>query len=87
MEADRSAIYAIYREFLAADEAWSVELRREFGKDAGTARYQTRGEGEPGSALNMAYTKWCDVRFRYDDAICRIVADRYGIEVKPNRAY
>ncbi len=39
----------------AADDAWSAELVARFGKDAGDARYQRRGEGEPGSPLRMAY--------------------------------
>ena len=43
-----------YREFYAADRAWAAELEREFGGDAGTARYQSRGQGSPGSALRAA---------------------------------
>jgi len=38
-----------------ADDAWSAELKRVFGKDAGQARYEPRGQGEDGSALRMAY--------------------------------
>lgn len=41
--------------FQAADDAWSAELSRVFGKDAGTARYQPRGKGEPGSELRRLH--------------------------------
>ena len=41
----------IYRAFLDADTAWSAQLVRCFGKQAGDVRYTTRGNGEPGSEL------------------------------------
>ena len=41
--------------FQDADDAWSLELQRIFGKDAGDARYQKRGEGEQGSVLHCLY--------------------------------
>jgi len=44
-----------YRAALAADDAWGAELRRVFGKNAGEARYQLRGEGVPGSLLRRLY--------------------------------
>ena len=38
-----------------ADDAWQAELVRVFGKDAGTARYQDRGKGEPSSILRKLH--------------------------------
>lgn len=35
----------------AADDAYSAELRRLFGKNAGDVRYTRRGAGEPGTEL------------------------------------
>ena len=32
-----------FAEFKAADKAWSAELKRVFGKNAGDARYDERG--------------------------------------------
>lgn len=42
----------------AADDAWSAELTRSFGKKAGDVRYTPAGEGEPGSALRLAYDRY-----------------------------
>ncbi len=39
----------------AACAAWGIELERAFGKQRGTARYQKRGEGEPGTPLRERY--------------------------------
>lgn len=41
--------------FQAADDAWSEELRRVFGKNAGQARYESRGRGEEGSKLRKLH--------------------------------
>lgn len=41
--------------FQVADDTWSASLRAVFGKDAGQARYEPRGRGQPGSALRRAY--------------------------------
>lgn len=41
--------------FEAADKAWSEELTRVFGKQAGDARYRQRGKGEPGSTLRARH--------------------------------
>ena len=41
--------------YQAADDLWSRALTVEFGKDAGTARYQPRGKGEPGTELRRAH--------------------------------
>ena len=38
--------------FQVADDAWSAELQRIFGKDACNARYRPRGKGEPGTTLH-----------------------------------
>ena len=35
------------REMVCADDAWSNELRRVYGKDAGDARYDRRGTATP----------------------------------------
>ena len=43
------------RPFQVADDAWGDELRRVFGKNAGQARYETRGKGEPGSELRRLH--------------------------------
>ncbi len=36
-----------YEAALAADKAWSAELRRIFGRDSGDARYDGRGISTP----------------------------------------
>ncbi len=41
--------------FQAADDAWSAELKKTFGKDAGQARYEPRGKGADGSALRRLH--------------------------------
>lgn len=41
--------------FQQADDAWSAELHRVFGNDAGQARYEPRGTGEPGTELRRLY--------------------------------
>lgn len=41
--------------FQLADDNWSAELVKVFGKDSGQARYEPRGKGEEGSALRVAY--------------------------------
>ena len=41
--------------FQEADDAWSAELRRVFGKDSGQARYEPRGKGTDGSALRRLH--------------------------------
>lgn len=38
---------AEYRAFLAADRAWSAELHRLFGKNAGDVRYTEAGRSGP----------------------------------------
>jgi hypothetical protein len=41
--------------FAIADQEWGKELQRQFGKEAGDARYTKRGQGQPGTALRTAY--------------------------------
>jgi len=41
--------------FQDADDAWSDELTRVFGKNAGQARYEPRGKGEEGSKLRTLH--------------------------------
>lgn len=43
------------KEFSAADDAWSIELQRLFGKRAGDVRYTKQGEGAPGSELRRLH--------------------------------
>ena len=58
----------LHRAALTTDHAWSVELIRCFGKNAGDARYRPEGRGVPGSALRAAY----DARTAAQEA-CRLV--------------
>ena len=46
---------ALYRAAIAADNAWSDELRRLFGKRANDARYTVQGRGEPGTELHRLH--------------------------------
>ena len=41
--------------FTTADAEWSLELVREFGREAGQARWEPRGRGRPGEKL---HTLW-----------------------------
>jgi hypothetical protein len=41
--------------FQQADDAWSAELKRIFGKRAGDARYTAEGKGEEGSDLRRLH--------------------------------
>lgn len=56
-----------YYTALAADEAWSKELRRLFGKRAGDVRYTKQGEGAPGSELRRLH----DAKLAADRALWR----------------
>jgi hypothetical protein len=62
-------IIELYQAALAADRLWGAELRRLYGKDAGDARYQTRGEGRPGSTLRDAYVGFRDASAAWRDAV------------------
>jgi hypothetical protein len=41
--------------FQEADDAWSAEITRIFGKNACQARYEPRGKGEEGSQLRRLH--------------------------------
>lgn len=47
--------FPITKAFQAADEAWSAELVRCFGKHAGDKRYLPEGKGAPGSVLRLTH--------------------------------
>lgn len=53
--------------FAAADKAWSAELERVFGRDAGTARYQPRGKGEDGSELRRLHDAFTATRIAWEN--------------------
>jgi len=44
-----------YQTALAHDKAWSAELQKQFGKEAGDKRYTKEGMGEPGSKLRQLH--------------------------------
>ena len=46
---------ARYKAFSAADDAWSAELHRLFGKQAGDVRYTKAGKGEPETELRRLH--------------------------------
>lgn len=52
---DKQSRDDIYARAIAAETAWSIQLRKHFGRDACNARYETRGRGVPGGALREAY--------------------------------
>lgn len=41
--------------FQTADDAWSAELRRQFGKQSGDVRYTPVGHGAAGTHLRRLY--------------------------------
>ncbi len=45
----------LLEQFRDADDVWEAALVAAFGGDAGQARYEARGRGEPGTALHAAY--------------------------------
>jgi len=47
--------HAAYRAAMDADDAWSAELRRRFGKNAGDVRYTAKGKGPTGSNLRRLH--------------------------------
>ena len=59
-----AAVDAAYRAAVAADNAWSKELERLFGKDAGDVRYTQQGQSGPTLApLYAAYRRANDAWF------------------------
>jgi hypothetical protein len=55
MANNRFPYTAELKPFQDADDAWSVELQRCFGKNAGQARYEPRGKGDEGSKLRKLH--------------------------------
>ncbi|WP_316224975.1 MULTISPECIES: hypothetical protein [unclassified Bradyrhizobium] len=55
--------------YQTADDAWSTELRRIFGKKVGDVRYTLGSKGKPGSALNRLYLAREAARITLD-ALC-----------------
>lgn len=49
---DRNQAYQAYKQ---AEDQWQSALEASFGKDAGDARYDTRGMGPEGSRLRKLY--------------------------------
>lgn len=60
-----------HRAAQATDDAWSLELRRVFGKQAGDIRYTPRGKGEPDSELRRLYAAREVARLAYWNVIDR----------------
>jgi hypothetical protein len=61
---------AIVRAFQESDDFWQSALELEFGNDAGQARYEQRGKGQPGTTLraaadarHSAYQAWVAAAF------------------------
>jgi len=52
---DQNAQLTRYHAFAAADAAWSQELQRQFGSQAGDIRYTKAGKGEPGTHLRTLH--------------------------------
>jgi hypothetical protein len=52
----------LHRAALAADQAWSAELQRLFGKHAGDVRYHAAGKGDAGTALRRLYDTYVVAR-------------------------
>ncbi len=55
MSATLESIRSANRAMQSADDAWSVELRKTFGRNAGNARYTQQGMGAPGTQLRSTY--------------------------------
>lgn len=53
----------LYRAALDADEAWSRELRRIFGRRAGDARYTSEGRSTP--VLTQLHDAWAAANAAY----------------------
>lgn len=49
------AINPYQASFQAADNAWSAELKRLFGKHSGDVRYTKKGKGTPDSVLRALW--------------------------------
>lgn len=49
--------WSLTEPFQIADDAWSAELHRRFGKNAGDVRYTPQGRGEFETTLRALYEK------------------------------
>ena len=61
----------LWQAFVEADKAWSDELRKQFGKQAGDIRYKPEGEGQPGSLLRATYDKFAQTGKAWRAAIAK----------------
>ena len=52
---DRAKELATWQAFIAADDAWQVQLFATFGPNAEDMRYTSHAKGEPGTALRAAW--------------------------------
>ena len=71
-------IHAAYYAFQAADDAWSAELQKQFGRNAGDIRYTPRGRGEPGSKLAELHAEFHRTQAEWTAAIaaaCKAMHD------------
>jgi hypothetical protein len=50
-----TAIHDAYHHFLAADESWMRQIAQSLRGRPGDVRYTKAAEGEPGTALRLAY--------------------------------
>lgn len=57
------------RAFQDADDEWSRQLQRAFGRNAGDFRYTIKGMGEPGSTLRCAYYGFKAARLEWEAAV------------------
>lgn len=57
-ETAENPVHTAYRRFLAADDAWMVEIRRAIPGRAGDARYTAAAHGVEGSPLRAAYDEF-----------------------------
>ena len=64
--------HAAYYAAVKADDEWSAELHRLFGKRAGDFRYGEAGKGAPGSALRALH----DAKIAADKVLWSFAEDR-----------
>ena len=55
-------------DYQRAQDAWTDELRRLFGKRAGDVRYTSQGRGEPGMDLNRLWIAQDKARIAWEVA-------------------
>ena len=54
--------------FQDADDTWEQHLRVAFGAEARQARFQARGEGEPGSEMRKAFDDRTAARIAWENS-------------------